>query len=272
MGDVPAILEAGTSQAGAAATITLDAAASATNTIYAGNWIMITGGTGIGQTRLISAYVGATKVATITPVWTTNPDATSVYQVVPSARVDVSKVAGTLQTANDNGADINAILTDTAEIGAAGAGLTAVPWNAAWDAEVQSEVADALVAVQLDHLLGVDTTVAADGDLTTYCVDGSVMSHLLSTGADTSTYKASTDAQESLLTVPFVDIGAGAPSATASWFTGLNYLYMAWRNKTVTNGTNSEIEFYNDANTKIAESDISDDGTDFTRGEIGAVD
>lgn len=33
-----------------------------------------------------------------------------------------------------------------ARIGAAGAGLSAVPWNAAWDAEVQSEVADALDA------------------------------------------------------------------------------------------------------------------------------
>lgn len=38
------------------------------------------------------------------------------------------------------------ILTDTAEIGTAGAGLTALPWNAAWDAEVQSEVADGLAA------------------------------------------------------------------------------------------------------------------------------
>jgi len=42
--------------------------------------------------------------------------------------------------------DIDAILVDTAEIGSAGAGLTAVPWNASWDAEVQSEVADALAA------------------------------------------------------------------------------------------------------------------------------
>ena len=32
------------------------------------------------------------------------------------------------------------------QIGAAGAGLTAVPWNAAWDAEVQSECADAIAA------------------------------------------------------------------------------------------------------------------------------
>ena len=33
-----------------------------------------------------------------------------------------------------------------AQLGVAGVGLTAVPWNAAWDAEVQSEVADALNA------------------------------------------------------------------------------------------------------------------------------
>jgi hypothetical protein len=43
-------------------------------------------------------------------------------------------------------ATAQSILTDTAVIGAAGAGLTAVPWNAAWDAEVQSECTDALNA------------------------------------------------------------------------------------------------------------------------------
>ena len=41
---------------------------------------------------------------------------------------------------------VDNILVDTAVIGSAGAGLTAVPWNAAWDAEVQSEVADGLAA------------------------------------------------------------------------------------------------------------------------------
>jgi hypothetical protein len=40
---------------------------------------------------------------------------------------------------------IDSIVDDIiAEIGAAGVALTAIPWNAAWDAEVQSEVADAL--------------------------------------------------------------------------------------------------------------------------------
>jgi len=43
-------------------------------------------------------------------------------------------------------ADLAAIEAQTDDIGAAGLGLTAIPWNAAWDAEVQSEVADALGA------------------------------------------------------------------------------------------------------------------------------
>jgi len=43
-------------------------------------------------------------------------------------------------------AETVSILADTDDIGAAGAGLSAVPWNAAWDAEVQSECNDALVA------------------------------------------------------------------------------------------------------------------------------
>ena len=41
---------------------------------------------------------------------------------------------------------VDNILVDTAVVGALGAGLTAIPWNSAWDAEVQSECTDALNA------------------------------------------------------------------------------------------------------------------------------
>jgi hypothetical protein len=69
---------------------------------------------------------------------------------LPSDPADASVVAG-LIAAVETKVDtvdgiVDAILVDTAEIGAAGAGLTAVPWNAAWDAEVQSECTDALNA------------------------------------------------------------------------------------------------------------------------------
>lgn len=47
-------------------------------------------------------------------------------------------------------------LDNKVTLGTAGAGLTAIPWNASWDAEVQSEVQDAIVANHLDHLLAAD--------------------------------------------------------------------------------------------------------------------
>ena len=56
--------------------------------------------------------------------------------------------------------EIADILVDTAEIGAAGAGLTAIPWNAAWDAEVQSEVNDGLVAYGAATATDVTTAAA----------------------------------------------------------------------------------------------------------------
>jgi len=71
-----------TAQAGAATTITLDAGASAVNDFYKNDFIYITGGTGAGQCRLISGYVGATKVATVT-TWATNPDVTSTFAIIP---------------------------------------------------------------------------------------------------------------------------------------------------------------------------------------------
>lgn len=50
----------------------------------------------------------------------------------------------------------DAIETDTqdlqTQIGTAGDGLSAIPWNSSWDTEVQSEVNDALVANHLDHI------------------------------------------------------------------------------------------------------------------------
>lgn len=68
--------------------------------------------------------------------------------------------AGGLDLDAQIGTDIDSILVDTAEIGAAGAGLTAVPWNAAWDAEVQSEVADALAVYDPPTKAELDAAVA----------------------------------------------------------------------------------------------------------------
>jgi hypothetical protein len=72
---------AGTSQAGSGTTITLKAVSSATDDIYNGMSISITGGTGAGQIRMIEDYVGSTKVATVDQAWDVNPNGTSTYEI-----------------------------------------------------------------------------------------------------------------------------------------------------------------------------------------------
>jgi hypothetical protein len=74
--------ETGVAQAGAVGSVTLSAGASATDNYYVGHVIVIVAGTGAGQARPISAYVGATKVATIATNWGTTPDATSRYVIL----------------------------------------------------------------------------------------------------------------------------------------------------------------------------------------------
>lgn len=76
------IQNTGTAQAGSASTITLAAGASGDDDAYNTFVVRITAGTGSGQERVVSDYVGATKVATVSEDWDTNPDATSVYDVI----------------------------------------------------------------------------------------------------------------------------------------------------------------------------------------------
>jgi Tfp pilus tip-associated adhesin PilY1 len=71
----------GTAQTGTTSTITLTSGASSTNNAYTGLVLTITGGTGSGQESRITAYDGSTKVATVSPDWTTAPDPTSTYEM-----------------------------------------------------------------------------------------------------------------------------------------------------------------------------------------------
>ena len=85
-------LNVGTAQAGTANTITLDSGASAVDDYYNNLSVFITSGTGSGQLRTVSDYVGSTKVATVSVNWTTNPDNTSVNEVMPA--VTITAVSG----------------------------------------------------------------------------------------------------------------------------------------------------------------------------------
>ena len=79
---------------------------------------------------------GAGLTATATAVW-------AVATRVLTAATNITSTGGT--TVPQTG-------DSYARIGAAGVSLTAIPWNAAWDAEVQSEVQDALDATLADSI------------------------------------------------------------------------------------------------------------------------
>lgn len=142
--------------------------------------------------RKVSDYTGATKTVTLdsAPDFTiaASGDGVKIFQTAPGTSAPTAAqvadavwdeaasghtTAGTF--GEQCGTDIDAILTDTAEIGAAGAGLTAVPWNSSWDAEVQSECNDALVALGLDHLVSaaVTGTDVTDNSIFAYIVSKS---------------------------------------------------------------------------------------------------
>lgn len=79
---MPPRLRCSTATGGASTTITLDSSADPRDNYYKNCRIFIISGTGAGQNRVISSYVGATHIATVSVAWTTNPDSTSVFSTL----------------------------------------------------------------------------------------------------------------------------------------------------------------------------------------------
>lgn len=77
-----ALTVSSTAQGGGSTYITLAAGSSAVNDFYNGRIVVVVGGTGAGQARVISDYTGASKQADVSPAWAVNPDNTSVYIII----------------------------------------------------------------------------------------------------------------------------------------------------------------------------------------------
>ncbi len=91
------VMETGTAQAGAAATITLVSGASADDDFYNGMYVVITNNSPAGvdnQARRIIGYLGSTKVATLDSDWGTNPSSATTYEIQAENKVDVAMWAG----------------------------------------------------------------------------------------------------------------------------------------------------------------------------------
>jgi len=104
------IARADTAQGGAAGSIVLDAGASATDDAYNGYAVMIVGGTGVGQLRIISDYTGANKLATVSENFDLAPDVTSEFELVDVTDASVVKAFNELGTENSASQDVNDIV------------------------------------------------------------------------------------------------------------------------------------------------------------------
>jgi hypothetical protein len=121
-------------QAGLTSTeIKLADSASAVDDYYNGMVVYISNGTGAGQVRTITDYVGLTKVATVDSAWDTQPDNTSVYEIYvkyasqverliewprnDGTKVLLAIVGTTLARIADDGTKTDLKTLDNAEIG-----------------------------------------------------------------------------------------------------------------------------------------------------------
>lgn len=97
---------------------------------------------------------------------------------------DTADIQPKLGTISDlgSGATVGANLVDiesqTDDIGVAGAGLSAIPWNASWDAQVESEVTDALNTYDPPTKTELDTGLAGLNDISTSEVNTEVAAAL----------------------------------------------------------------------------------------------
>jgi hypothetical protein len=190
---------------------------------------------------LTSTEMDADSVVVIVKTTTVGAKTTPIFLYPEEAgdiRVDVTQLGSSTQSATDlkdfadDGYDPatnkvqGVVLVDTlttytgntpqtgdsfARIGALGAGLTAIPWNASWDAEVQSEVADALAVydpptraeatADKDEILAaalaidnfIDTEITAIFDRIGAPVGASISADLAAVKADAVAIKAKTD-------------------------------------------------------------------------------
>jgi hypothetical protein len=79
------IVDQGTAQSATSSTIVLRSAAAFADDEPVGMIVVTTGGTGVGQARVITDYVSSTDTATVSPNWQTTPSGTIEYKIFAAA-------------------------------------------------------------------------------------------------------------------------------------------------------------------------------------------
>ncbi len=110
------IVDQGTAQSATGTTLVLRSAAAFANDELIGATLVITGGTGAGQSRVITDYVSSTDTATV-DTWTTTPSGTITYKIfaTPPASATAVPAVNLVQVAGST-TDVSALATNVAAI------------------------------------------------------------------------------------------------------------------------------------------------------------
>jgi len=266
-------IRSNTAAAGAVGSITLDAGASAADDFYNDLIVLLTGGTGVGQARLISDYVGATKVASVVPDWVTAPDATTTFALLPQGRVDVGQWVDAVP---------NALVTGRvdASVGAMAANVVtaaAIATDAIGSDEFAQAAADKVWTSATRTLTAFSTALAVSvwDVLEAAIAVASSIGLKVKNNLDAAITSRATPAQvnaevvDALSVDTYAEPGQSAPGATISLAAKIGFLFKAWRNRTTQ--TNSQYSLYgDDALTVDQKATFSDDGTTADRGEVAS--
>jgi hypothetical protein len=285
-----------TATAGAAGSITLDAGASTVVDFYVGHDVTIIGGTGLGQTRLITAY-SAGRVATVGENWATNPDATSVFVLTPN-RAMVSKMLTDVLDANALKADavteIQSGLATAASIAAVQADtdniqtrLPAALVGGRRDSDVGNMQANTLnsSALATSAVTEIQTGLASAAQATAIQADtddiqtrlpaalvggrmdssvGAMANDVLTAAALAAS--AATEIANAVAGLTSAELAA-VPGAGGTLQQKLDYVFEMMRHRITQTGVLQTI-FKDDGVTPLGTGAVSDDGVTFTRGEI----
>lgn len=214
-------------------------------------------------------------------------DAAGVRAAVGLASANLDTQIGTLATASElttltnrvgtpsnlgGGATVAANLADiesqTDDIGAAGAGLTGLPWNAAWDAEVQSEAADALNAYDPPTNTEMIARTRPTAEYATATNLQTVDDVVDGIATALMTVDDLVDTLIAELTGSRAEPAPGAPAADATLGEKVDWFYATMRNKQ-TVGAGVQTIYADDGSTPLTKATVADTGT-FTRGEMSA--
>ena len=157
---------------------------------------------------------------------------------------------------------VDDILLDTAEIGAAGAGLTALA------SQASVNTIDDLLDTEIPALTTAVADLPTNAELATALgtADDAVLAAIAAL-ENLSAAEVNAEVVDALATDTYAEPGQGTPAATAALSAKIGYLYKAWRNRTTQ--TASEYALYgDDAVTKDQEAAISDDGVTLVKGEV----